>query len=89
MSYSRLSQSPRPDGLTPLVIIPHSASAASKSTGNAHLKGRARSSSIVMVEEVGGDGLEEDLDRAAYNNINSDWVNRKGMYQLYETSSYN
>jgi len=51
--------------------------------GNANLKGRARSASIVKVEEVGGDGVEEDLDRAAYNNINSDWVNRKGAWLIH------
>jgi hypothetical protein len=51
--------------------------------GSTKLKGRARSSSIVKVEEVGGDSLEEDLDRSAYTNINSDWVNRKGAWLIH------
>jgi hypothetical protein len=41
-------------------------------------KGRARSSSIVKVEEVGNRSTEDALDRSAYANINADWVNAKG-----------
>lgn len=41
-------------------------------------KGRARSSSIVAVQEVGGDGAEEVLDQSVYRNRNSDWVDGKG-----------
>lgn len=45
---------------------------------SAAAKGRARSSSIVAVQEVGGDGAEEVLDQSVYRNRNSDWVNGKG-----------
>ncbi|KAB5589844.1 hypothetical protein CTheo_6704 [Ceratobasidium theobromae] len=36
-------------------------------------KGRARSSSIVAVQEVGGGGAEEILDQSVYINRNSEW----------------
>jgi hypothetical protein len=42
------------------------------------LRARARSSSIVKVEEVGDRSIDEVLDRGAYVNINADWVNAKG-----------
>ncbi|KAG8747406.1 hypothetical protein FRC10_001077 [Ceratobasidium sp. 414] len=37
-------------------------------------KGRARSSSIVAVQEVGGGGAEEVLDQSVYRNQNSGWI---------------
>ena len=40
---------------------------------------RARSNSIVKVEEV-GESQEEVLDQNLYANVNADWVNRKGMF---------
>ena len=46
------------------------------------MKGRARSSSIVKVEEVGDSSVEEVLDRSAFVNMNADWVNSKGVYRL-------
>ena len=42
-------------------------------------KGRARSNSLVKVEEVGAQSQEEVLDQSAYVNINAEWVNYKGM----------
>jgi hypothetical protein len=49
------------------------------STKSGHpLKSRARSGSIVKVEEVGDRSIDEVLDRGAYVNINADWVNAKG-----------
>jgi len=42
------------------------------------LRPRARSNSIVKVEEVGDRSIDEVLDRGAYVNINADWVNAKG-----------
>ena len=39
---------------------------------------RARSNSIVKVEEV-GESQEEVLDQNLYANVNADWVNRKGL----------
>ena len=41
--------------------------------------GRARSSSIVKVETVGEDSQEEGLDQSMYDNVNAEWVNRKGQ----------
>lgn len=46
-------------------------------------KGRPRSSSIVKVEEVGHDSLEEVLDQSAYLNFNADWVNAKGAWLIH------
>ncbi|PSR93813.1 hypothetical protein PHLCEN_2v4708 [Hermanssonia centrifuga] len=40
--------------------------------------GRQRSSSIVKVETVGEDSQEEGLDQSVYDNVNAEWVNRKG-----------
>ena len=42
---------------------------------------RARSNSIVKVEEVGNRSTEEVLDRSAFVNINADWVNAKGSFK--------
>jgi hypothetical protein len=44
-------------------------------------KRRARSGSLVKVEEVGDRSVEEVLDRSAYVNINANWVNAKGAYR--------
>jgi hypothetical protein len=51
----------------------------SSSPLNAAMKGRARSSSIVKVEEIGDRSVEEVLDRSASVNLNADWVNAKGV----------
>lgn len=40
--------------------------------------GRTRSSSIVKVETVGEDSQEEGQDQNLYDNVNAEWVNRKG-----------
>ena len=45
--------------------------------------GRARSSSIVKVETVGEDSQEEGLDQNLYDNVNAEWVNRKGECSLF------
>lgn len=45
---------------------------------SSNMKSRGRSGSIVKVEEVGDNTLEEVLDRSAYVNINANWVNAKG-----------
>ena len=50
-------------------------------TSHSELKvrvGRARSSSLVKVETVGEDSQEEGLDQSLYDNVNAEWVNRKG-----------
>ena len=50
-------------------------------TSSSELKvrvGRTRSSSIVKVETVGEDSQEEGLDQNLYDNVNAEWVNRKG-----------
>jgi len=70
-----------------LPIATTTASAAnlpsSASSSHHHVKGRQRSASIVTVEEVGGDSLEEVLDQNAYKNINSEWVNGKGAWVIH------
>ncbi|KAG6841859.1 hypothetical protein C0991_006267 [Blastosporella zonata] len=47
------------------------------------MRGRPRSASIVKVEEVGDNSVEESLDRSAYVNINADWVNVKGAWLIH------
>lgn len=54
-------------------------------TSSSELKvrvGRTRSSSIVKVETVGENSQEEELDQSLYDNLNTEWVNRKGKYSL-------
>ena len=41
--------------------------------------GRERSSSIVKVEKVGEESQADVLDQGMYDNLNAEWVNRKGM----------
>lgn len=45
--------------------------------------GRARSSSLVKVETVGRNSQEEDLDQSVYDNVNAEWVNRKGAWLIH------
>ncbi|KAI0371606.1 Orm1 type endoplasmic reticulum protein [Pilatotrama ljubarskyi] len=45
--------------------------------------GRERSSSIVKVEKVGEESLEEALDQSVYDNVNAEWVNRKGAWLIH------
>lgn len=52
----------------------------------AHRSGRARSSSIVKVEEVGAVSQEDSLDQSAYVNMNVEWVNQKGALQATSTT---
>ena len=40
--------------------------------------GRERSSSIVKVEKVGEESQADVLDQSVYENLNAEWVNRKG-----------
>ena len=47
--------------------------------------GRTRSSSIVKVETVGEDSQEEGLDQNLYDNVNAEWVNRKGQCFVPQT----
>lgn len=50
--------------------------------------GRARSSSIVKVETVGEDSQEEGLDQSMYDNVNAEWVNRKGQHDVSYSLSH-
>jgi len=52
------------------------------------LRSRARSGSIVKVEEVGDRSIDEVLDRGAYVNINADWVNAKGASPRFISHTY-
>ncbi|CCM00430.1 uncharacterized protein FIBRA_02462 [Fibroporia radiculosa] len=44
---------------------------------------RTRSSSILKVEKVGVESQEEVLDSAMYENVNAEWVNRKGAWLIH------
>lgn len=44
------------------------------------IKQRARSGSLLKVEQVGEGSAERDLDQNLYVNINADWVNMKGRH---------
>ena len=46
-------------------------------------KSRARSNSIVKVEDVGA-SQEQVLDQSAYANYNAEWVNRKGVLPFFQ-----
>jgi hypothetical protein len=46
-------------------------------------RSRARSSSIVEVQQVGEDTLEAELDKGAFPNVNSQWVNGKGAWIIH------
>lgn len=59
----------------PTVTIETSSSASELKV---RVAGRGRSSSIVKVETVGEDSQEEGLDQSVYDNVNAEWVNRKG-----------
>ncbi|KAI0677201.1 Orm1 type endoplasmic reticulum protein [Trametes maxima] len=45
--------------------------------------GRERSSSLVKVEKVGEESQEESLDQSMYDNVNAEWVNRKGAWLIH------
>ncbi|KAJ1308814.1 hypothetical protein OPQ81_004502 [Rhizoctonia solani] len=66
---------------SPRATVPPPISIASKSDHG--MKGRARSSSIVAMQEVGGNGAEEMLDQSVYINRNSEWVNGKGAWIIH------
>ncbi|EJF62280.1 Orm1 type endoplasmic reticulum protein [Dichomitus squalens] len=45
--------------------------------------GRERSSSIVKVEKVGEESQTDVLDQGVYDNLNAEWVNRKGAWLIH------
>ncbi|KAJ7591443.1 Orm1 type endoplasmic reticulum protein [Mycena floridula] len=53
------------------------------SSSGSPMKPRARSASIVKVEQVGYRTTEEVLDQSAYANINANWVNSKGAWLIH------
>ena len=73
-------------GLPPLRPSPHKQPSFSRSPSSSAVPKastatkRARSSSIVSVQEV-ADTYDDQLDQAALNNINADWVNYKGPFR--------
>ncbi|BGP44832.1 sphingolipid homeostasis protein orm1 [Rhodotorula kratochvilovae] len=79
--------------LPPLRPSPHKgASFARSSSSSTNPKSssttkRARSSSIVSVQEV-ADTYDDQLDQAALNNVNAEWVNYKGKSQLPSRSPH-
>ena len=59
-----------------LSLHPDSSNGADNGNANVRQK-RSRSRSVLKVEHVDSSN-EEALDQAAYENINAEWVNRKG-----------
>lgn len=51
------------------------------------IRSRARRGSLVKVEEVGNDTLEESQDQSTFPDHNSEWVNRKGTLSLHDLIS--
>jgi len=47
------------------------------------IRNRARRGSLVKVEEVGSNSLEEAQDQGAFPDHNSEWVNRKGAWLMH------
>ncbi|THH33536.1 hypothetical protein EUX98_g699 [Antrodiella citrinella] len=72
---------------SPTLSVPHLSISTSSSSSELKVRmGRARSSSIVKVESVGQDSQEQDLDQGVYDNVNAEWVNRKGASSFYLSS---
>ncbi len=68
---------------SPTLNVPHLSIETSQSTAELKVRmGRARSSSLLKVDTVGQNGQEEDLDQNLYENVNAEWVNRKGQPHL-------
>jgi hypothetical protein len=57
---------------------PSSINISSVAATHGAMRSRARSGSIVKIEQVGDHSIEETLDQSAYVNINASWVNAKG-----------
>ncbi|TNY18995.1 putative response to unfolded-protein [Rhodotorula diobovata] len=73
--------------LPPLRPSPHkqpsfARSGSSSAVPKATTTRRARSSSIVSVQEV-ADTYDDQLDQAAFTNINAEWVNYKGAWLIH------
>lgn len=66
----------------PSVVITPVSVAATKLSPPRHSGGRARSNSLIKVEEVGKRTQEEVLDQSVYANINAEWVNSKGALEV-------
>lgn len=66
---------------SPTLSVPTFSLENSSSTSELKVRmGRARSSSLVKVETVGRNSQEEDADQGVYDNVNAEWVNRKGAH---------
>ncbi|KAG8947298.1 hypothetical protein FRC04_010874 [Tulasnella sp. 424] len=61
--------------------VAHTTSTSSLSPGS-KLKGRARSSSLLKVEEI-RESVDDVLDQSMYANVNQEWVNRKGAWLIH------
>lgn len=71
-----MSTSPQRAPPPPAINIAHTTSTSSPTSNK--LKGRARSGSLVKVEEI-KESLDDVLDQSVYSNVNQEWVNRKGQ----------
>ncbi|KAI0089195.1 Orm1 type endoplasmic reticulum protein [Irpex rosettiformis] len=69
---------------SPTLNMPHLTIETSPSHSELKVRvGRTRSSSLVKVETVGEDNQEEGLDQSLYENMNAEWVNRKGAWVIH------
>jgi len=78
-----MSTSPQRSPPPPAISISPIAHSSSTSSNSAvKLKGRARSASLVKVEEI-KESLDDVLDQSVYPNVNQEWVNRKGAWLIH------
>ncbi|KAI0797019.1 ORMDL family-domain-containing protein [Abortiporus biennis] len=70
---------------SPTLPVPHLSLETSTSASELKVRitGRNRSSSLLKVETVGENSNEEDLDQSVYENVNAEWVNRKGAWLIH------
>ncbi|KAM6496129.1 ORMDL family domain containing protein [Amanita muscaria] len=78
-----MAMTTRPTAIKLPPAIDIAAAAAASPTPKLSSRSRPRSASIVKVEQVGDQSVEEVTDRSAYANINADWVNAKGAWLMH------
>ncbi|KIL70319.1 hypothetical protein M378DRAFT_156424 [Amanita muscaria Koide BX008] len=78
-----MAMTTRPTAIKLPPAIDIAAAAAASPTPKLSSRPRPRSASIVKVEQVGDQSVEEVTDRSAYANINADWVNAKGAWLMH------
>ena len=51
--------------------------------------GRERSASLVKVEKLNDESQADVLDQGVYENLNAEWVNRKGAFRYFNVARCN